>query len=125
MENREIKFRVWDNVDYMSSPFTLQNLQERKIQFASDCVVMQFTGLLDKNGKEIYEGDICTFYNKYSKTDYTRVVRYCSMLACFGLYPNMEEVWQYESDWLKISSLEIIGNVHQHPELLTTKPQGK
>jgi len=55
---REIKFRVWDNVDYMSTPFTLKDIQEVKIQFTSDCQVMQFTGLYDKNNTPIYEGDI-------------------------------------------------------------------
>ena len=63
MTQREIKFRVWDNVDYMSSPFTLQDIQDKKIQFTSDCHVMQFTGLLDKNGKECYEGDIVVYWN--------------------------------------------------------------
>ena len=56
--NREIKFRAWDNVDFMSRQFTLQDVQERKIEFTLDCVVMQFTGLKDSKGVEIYEGDI-------------------------------------------------------------------
>lgn len=55
---REIKFKVWDGQDYMSQPFTLQDLMLGKIQFTSDCPVLQFTGLKDKSGKEIYEGDI-------------------------------------------------------------------
>jgi uncharacterized phage protein (TIGR01671 family) len=59
--NRELKFRVWDNIDYMSSPFTLQDLQEKKIQFTPECVVMQFTGLRDSKGVEIYEGDIVSW----------------------------------------------------------------
>lgn len=50
---REIKFRVWDNVDCMSGPITLQDLQDGRIQFTSDCPIMQFTGLHDKNGKII------------------------------------------------------------------------
>lgn len=55
---KEQKYRVWDNVNYMSSPFTFKDLQENKIQFTDDCEVMQFTGLKDKNGKEIYGGDL-------------------------------------------------------------------
>lgn len=41
---REIKFKVWDNV--MSPPFTLQDIQSGKLQFAKDCPVLQFTGLM-------------------------------------------------------------------------------
>ncbi|WP_339612100.1 hypothetical protein [uncultured Planktosalinus sp.] len=44
---REIKFRVWDNVDYMSNPFTLQDLQKGKIGFTDECKVMEYTGLKD------------------------------------------------------------------------------
>ncbi len=58
MDNSRFKFRVWDNVDYMSKPFDLQGLQNKTVQFTSDCVVMQYTGLKDKAGKEIYEGDM-------------------------------------------------------------------
>ena len=55
---RELKFRAWDNVDYMSGDFTLQDLQDKKVGFTNECKVMQYTGLQDKNGTDIYEGDI-------------------------------------------------------------------
>ena len=83
-----------------------------------DLVVMQYTGLKDKNGKEIYEGDICTFLNPYNKETYRRIVRYCHLLACFGLYTDMETTYEYESDWLKIKDVEVIGNIYENPELL-------
>jgi hypothetical protein len=54
---REIKFKVWDNVDFMSAPFTLQDLQLKKIQFTSDCQIIQFTGLKDKKNVDCYEKD--------------------------------------------------------------------
>lgn len=48
--SREVKFRAWHHiVGRMSEPFTLE---DQNLRF------MQFTGLLDKNGKEVYEGDI-------------------------------------------------------------------
>src|SRR5690606_27697926 len=55
---KNTKFRVWDNVDYMSSQFTLKDVQEGRIKFTDDCLVMQFTGLRDKNGKMYCQNDI-------------------------------------------------------------------
>lgn len=102
---REIKFRVWDNVDYMSSSFTLQHLQERKIQFTPDCIVMQFTGLKDKNGKEIYEGDIL---------DTNWIISFKN--GMFGIFDKSHYMGinQYMSDFR-----EVIGNIHEHEHLLS------
>lgn len=140
--NREIKFRAWDGEEMVmltnsglqyydfegsySLGFTVDGYDgfwaheqcKGATERASKFHIMQYTGLHDKNGKEIYEGDVCAFYNKYNKTDYKRVVRYCPMLACFGLYPDMTEVWNYESDWIKIINIEVIGNIYESPELL-------
>lgn len=65
--SREIKFRVWDGVDYMTMPFTLSDLQRGHPGFTTDCVVMQFTGLKDARGSDIYEGDI-VHSNTYGKS---------------------------------------------------------
>ncbi len=66
MNQREIKFRVWDNVDYMSKPFDLVDIQSKKTQFASDCKVMRYTGRKDNNHKDLYEGDYITNSNSVS-----------------------------------------------------------
>lgn len=73
---REIKFRAWDKeTKAMSKPFTLEDIADEfdcgysvNIDLPdtydggwNDIVFMQFTGLHDKNGKEIYEGDIVDF----------------------------------------------------------------
>jgi hypothetical protein len=59
---REIKFRAWDiNGEEMSAVFTISTLWEHDDSLLADfgeVEFMQFTGLADKNGKEIYEGDI-------------------------------------------------------------------
>ena len=76
--------------------------------------VGQFIGLTDKNGKKIFEWDIVTFRTSTStfKPLYVRwhyeTARFLVTTAdCIRSYP-MDEVWQYE----------IIGNIHDNPELL-------
>lgn len=113
---RDIKFRVWDNVDYMSKPFTLLDVQRRLTQFTHDCTVMEYTGLTDKNGTEIYEGDICKYKVSVwpNGLDYeeVKVVEdlQCSMFD--GNYGGGQDF--YES----ISEIEIIGNIYENPELI-------
>jgi hypothetical protein len=65
--NREIKFRMWrdgrmQGVHTMYSKVSEPPCEPQNFAFSEEEVLMQFTGLKDKNGKEIYEGDIvrCT-----------------------------------------------------------------
>jgi len=60
---REIKFRAWDrNNKYMAYQGTpdIETLESFIFHFG-DCILMQYTGLKDKNGVEIYEGDVLQY----------------------------------------------------------------
>ena len=82
--------------------------------------IMQFTWLLDKNWKEIYEGDIVSVSNKYLKNskpeDYEiKQVQLNNQRWCWNYYLNENDlhwnVWIYDA-------VEIIWNIYENPELL-------
>ena len=111
MENRDIKFRVCDDLKLMSKPFALQDLQDRKIQFTSDCTVMPFTGVLDKDGREIYYKDIIEYTQHYFNTRMVETKR--KVVEWRGDRWNIFETKAGETD------IKVIGNVYENPELLT------
>ena len=80
---------------------------------AEDLVLMQSTGLKDKNGKEIFEGDIVKMAKDvYSESTYYEVVRHRG-----GAY-RLESKRHGCELWLRHTDCEIVGNVYENPELL-------
>lgn len=104
---REIKFRAWDKekrkYDLLDSFYELQkwNRNDKEIK---KYIIEQYTGLKDKNGKEIYEGDIVMFGYKY-------IVEYNEC----GYFPFIDEYHYFN---YKPRDCEIIGNIHENSELL-------
>lgn len=107
-----IKFRVWDNVDYMSTPFTLQDLMTKKIEFTSDAKVMEFVG----NG--VCEGDILKYISG-GVLQYRQVIWVEPEYSFFTKNIHFEDDIMYGLPWLiHNGSVEVIGNIFQHPELV-------
>ena len=86
---------------------------------ASDFILMQSTGLKDKNGKEIFEGDVVKY--KSGCYTYTEEVAYKKNFAGFGVRDANTDIiftfWVLAEN-VDLSSLEVIGNIYQNPELL-------
>lgn len=112
---REIKFRFWNNVvgRMTTKNYTLPELHDEEVNFRL-LLPMQFTGLLDKNGKEIFEGDI-------TKDRY--VIMYHKEKALFAehFYSPFQNVWNLSSYPISSQGIEIIGNIHEHPHLLPNR----
>ena len=85
---------------------------------AEDLVLMQSTGLKDKNGKEIFEGDILDYKGRKA------LVRWHGSYASF-IYRFVDELQKRNTEWkllyLAYMKCEIIGNVYENPELLEDK----
>jgi len=108
---REIKFRAWtgDNLGYSYNPdlerlFALKRIANN---LHEEIVFEQFTGLTDKNGKDIYEGDIVSGCGSIAKIEYR------SEIAAF------ERITKNGPCVLsKLTNGKVIGNIHENKELI-------
>lgn len=118
---REIKYRAWTKSDGMVKVsqvnFDKQTvywwIRNDSIEAKVDSVeIMQYTGLKDRLGKEIWEGDIIKHYMGDSLQTNPSVVKWNSD---GGWSPWLE----FEGDsYTRVSKAEVIGNIHENPELL-------
>ena len=128
--SREIKFRAWDNysksfiqdneyligldgkfyrMDFYSG---IANYEDGSLIWneLQNITLSQFTGLLDKNGKEIFESDILKIYYEGNQRYYLKEVKWLNDAINKGRWDALDNC--------AYTSCEVIGNIYQNPELL-------
>lgn len=134
---REIKYQVfttdWEGVTGCFEGYFLQLLDNGKYKVAftnsdndKEFITTErenirfFTGLKDKNGKEIYEGDICETVTYSGKPFGTiDVVKFSG--GAFKLTDIEDALLPIPLDYRDIQSVEVIGNIFEHPHLIGGK----
>ena len=132
--SREIKFRAWlkeekkmVNVEIIDfSEKSIQYLEKNEIidayllrtKFLEDVELIQYTGLDDKNGIEIYEGDILKYKFPYDRRlKHVSLVKFIETEASFGL----KDIYGNEIPLYRITAnnyFEVIGNIYENKNLL-------
>lgn len=117
---RDLFFRAWDDLSkkmlYWDELISSQNnLRLEFLRHGTNLHWMQFTGLLDHSGKEIYEGDLITLYPKALHGEWAVMIKeviFHNGRFCFkDINGKYENIAPYQG-WC------VIGNIYENPELL-------
>lgn len=127
--NREIKFRAWDNLqnkflfpypdgfdilgettcfDLIGQQLKAFTPNKTTLERLNDVEITQFTGLKDKNGKEIYEGDIVVYGNDEPQEVVFKNQQFCISFEDYGEVTL--RVFDDQNKW------RVIGNIYENPE---------
>ena len=124
------KYRVWDKelqtmldvslINFKKGVLVGEHWEFGETNFMSfdEIVLMQSTGLFDKNGKEIFEGDIVDYKGRKA------IIKWHGSYASF-IYRFIDKPKERKAGWsplyLAYLHVEIIGNIYENPELLEEK----
>ena len=147
--NREIKFRAWNKVWGMMLPVDEIDFKQQSVmvtveasdynhegewqdyEIGEDIILMQFTGLKDKNGKEIYEGDVLLENGGWDENGRNVVVRFeddygwvVSPYVDGKRAPFTNKLRESLTIRMRNKNPTIVGgNVYENPELLTNSKE--
>ena len=134
MNERIYKFRAWDKTenkmfipDYIDNEGDIYEIESYCDEYGmneeccqkrqlDNCILMQYTGLKDKNSKEIYEGDVLSYYEDSFKNEATYIGEIKFRNGKFAMYD------QISKDIIDIETVrenaKIIGNIFEHNYLI-------
>jgi hypothetical protein len=84
-------------------------------EFDVDFAVMQFTGLYDKNGREVYEGDVLT---DFEEKDFICIIKWEDNRGHWACYDYKNRYIGFAFEYIA-NGLEVIGDIYENPELLS------